>query len=100
MALALRVDHGFDLAFIYCLRGELLLKSGPSNSALAEKALKAAIAVASEQGARSYELLASLSLAKLYRSTGSPAGASADNDHIVVKQHSCLLTALHGGRGL
>jgi hypothetical protein len=41
--------------------------------------------VAKVQGARSYELLASLSLAKLYRSTGRPADA-----------HAVLASALEG----
>jgi hypothetical protein len=37
----------------------------------------AAIAVAKQQGARAYELLASLSLAKLHQSTGHTADADA-----------------------
>jgi hypothetical protein len=38
--------------------------------------LKAAIAIASEQGSRAFELRAALSLAKLYQSTGRPADAA------------------------
>jgi tetratricopeptide (TPR) repeat protein len=41
----------------------------------AEDAYRTAIAVAKQQAARSYELLASLSLAKLYQSTGRPTEA-------------------------
>ena len=43
-----------------------LLKRDRGNSALAEEALGAAIAVAKQQGTRSFELRAALSLAKLY----------------------------------
>ena len=77
LALALQVDHGFDLAFMHRLRGDLLLKSDPSDPAPAEDAYRAAIAIAKEQGARTYDLLASLSLAKLCHSTARPAYAHA-----------------------
>jgi tetratricopeptide (TPR) repeat protein len=50
------------------LRGDILSKRDPANP-MAEEAYKTAIASATEQGARSYILLASLSLAKLYQST-------------------------------
>ena len=40
-------------------------------------AFLAAIAVAQQQKARSFELLAALSLAKLYRTTGRPADAQS-----------------------
>ena len=46
-------------------------------SAPAEEAFRTAIAIAKQQGARSFELRASLSLAKLYQSTGRPADAHA-----------------------
>jgi hypothetical protein len=59
------------------VRGEILLKGDPSNPAPAEDALKAAIATASEQGSRSFQLRAALSLSKLYQSTGRPADAFA-----------------------
>ena len=48
-----------------------------SNPALAEDAYRTALAVAQEQGARTYELLAALALAKLYQSTGRPVEAHA-----------------------
>ena len=57
--------------------GEILLKRDPANPGPAEEALKAAIAIAQQQGARSFELRAALSLAKLYQSTGRPADAHA-----------------------
>jgi predicted ATPase len=59
-------------AYLHRLRGDLLLRRDPANPAPAEEAYQTAIAIAEEQGARSYVLLASLSLAKLYQSTARP----------------------------
>jgi predicted ATPase len=64
-------------AELHRIRGEILLKSDPSNPAPAEEALQSAIAIARRQKARSFELRAALSLAKLYQSTGRPAEAHA-----------------------
>ena len=50
---------------------------GRSNPAPAEEAFQRAIAIAKEQGARSWGLRAALSLAKLYQSTARPAEAHA-----------------------
>ena len=58
-------------------RGEILLKRDPANPAPAEEAFLTAIAVAKQQGTRSFELRAALALAKLYQSTGRPADAHA-----------------------
>jgi predicted ATPase len=58
-------------------RGEILLRRDPANPAPAEDAFLAAIAVAKEQGTRSFELRAALSLAKLYTATNRPAGVRA-----------------------
>ena len=58
-------------------RGEILLECDPANPAPAEEAFLSAISVAKRQGARSFELRAALSLAKLYQSTGRPAEAHA-----------------------
>ena len=58
-------------------RGELLLERHPADPAPAEVAFKTAIAIAKRQGARGYELLASLALAKLYQSLGRLAEAHA-----------------------
>ena len=55
----------------------MLLKRDPANPAAAEEALLTAIAVAKQQGTRSFELRAALSLAKLYQSIGRPADAHA-----------------------
>ena len=59
------------------IRGEILLKRDPTNTAPAEEAFLTAIAVAQQQKARSFELRAALSLAKLYQSTGRAADAHA-----------------------
>jgi predicted ATPase len=68
--------HGTD-AFLYRIRGEILLKSDPANTQPAEEAFLTAIANAQQQKARSFELQAALSLAKLYQSTGRAADAHA-----------------------
>jgi len=82
-----RIDDALDLAnqgdnrcylsFIHRLRGEILLKCDPSNSAPAEEAFRTAIDVARQQSARSLGLQAALALAKLLRSTGQAAEAHA-----------------------
>ena len=71
------VEHRCSLPFLHRLRGEILLKRDPPDTALAEEAFVASIAIAKEQGARSPVLLASLSLAKLYQSTARPVEAYA-----------------------
>jgi predicted ATPase len=53
-------------AELHRTRGELLLKDHPTDAAAAETAFKSAINVAQRQQTRSFELRASLSLAKLY----------------------------------
>jgi predicted ATPase len=73
------IDQGLAIAdetgghitdpYLHRLRGEILFKPNSADPVPAEDAFKAAIAIAKEQGARSYELLASLSLAKLYQCT-------------------------------
>ena len=68
--------HGTD-AFLYRIRGEILLKRDPANTAPAEEALLTAIAIAQQQKAKSFELRAALALAKLYQSTGRSADAHA-----------------------
>ena len=66
-------------------RGDILLKRDPVNPPPAEEALRFAIVVAKQQGTRSFELRAALSLAKLYQSTDRPAEA-----------HAVLASALEG----
>ena len=64
-------------SYLYRLRGDILFRRDPVNSAPADEAYRMAIAVAKEQGARSYELQAAPALAKLYHSTDRPADAHA-----------------------
>jgi tetratricopeptide (TPR) repeat protein len=77
-------EHGSD-AFLHRLRGEILLRSDPANTAPAEEAFLTAIAVAQQQKARGFELRAALWLARLYHSTDRPADA-----------HAVLASALKG----
>ncbi len=74
----------FD-AEVHRIRGEILLKQNPADPAPAEETLRAAIAIAQAQKARSFELRAALSLAKLYRATGRDADV-----------HAVLVPALDG----
>jgi len=64
-------------AEIHRIRGKILLKREPANTAAAEQSLQAAIAIAQSQKARSFELRAALSLAKLYRATNRDLDAHA-----------------------
>ena len=64
-------------AELHRARGEILLKRDPANPAPAEEAFLTAIAVAKQQGTRSFELRAALALAKLYQSTDRLADAHA-----------------------
>ena len=59
------------------IRGEILLNRDPTSPAPAEEAFQSAIAIARRQKARSFELRAALSLAKLHQSNGRPADAHA-----------------------
>ena len=72
-----RTGHRAFEAELHRARGEILLKRDPANPAPAEEAFLTAIAVAKQQGTRSFELRAALALAKLYQSTGRPADAHA-----------------------
>jgi predicted ATPase len=62
---------------IHRIRGEILLKRDPADTAAAEQSLQIAIATAQSQKARSFELRAALSLAKLYRAANRDADAYA-----------------------
>ena len=64
-------EHWTD-AFLYRIRGEILLKRDPRNSAPTEEAFLTAITIAREQQARSFELRAAMSLARLWRDQGKP----------------------------
>jgi len=72
-----RIGHRAFEAELHRVRGEILLKRDPSTPAPAEDGFLTALAVAKQQGARSFDLRAALSLAKLYQSTGRPVDAHA-----------------------
>ena len=55
----------------------MLLKRDSANPVPAEDAFLAALTVAKQQGSRSFGLLTTLALAKLYQSTRHPADAHA-----------------------
>jgi hypothetical protein len=85
MALARQVETRCNLPFLHLLRGKLLLESNPSDPAAAEEAFQTALAIAQEQGARSWGLRAALALAKLYQSAGR-----------LVDAHTVVAPALEG----
>jgi class 3 adenylate cyclase/predicted ATPase len=70
-------DYRWYEAEMHRVRGEILLKRDPADTAAAEQSLQAAIAIAQSQKARSFELRAALSLAKLYRAANRDADAQA-----------------------
>jgi hypothetical protein len=78
-ARSLARDTGEPDAFLYRLRGEILLRLDSANSALAEQAFQTALAIARQQNRRLFVfvLRSALSLAKLYQSTGRPAEVRA-----------------------
>jgi predicted ATPase len=80
-----RIGHRAFDAELHRVRGEMLLKHDPATPAPAEEALKTAIAVAKQQGTRSFELRAALSLARLCQSTARP-----------IEAHTILAPALEG----
>jgi predicted ATPase len=77
LATSQETGERFTDSFLYRRRGDILLKSDPANAVPAEEAFRAAVAIAQAQKARSFELQAALSLAKLHQSTGRPAEARA-----------------------
>src|SRR5262249_7378205 len=72
-----RTEQRWHEAELHRIRGAILLKRDPANTAAAEQSLQAAIAIAQSQKARSFELRAALSLAKLYRAANRDADAHA-----------------------
>jgi predicted ATPase len=72
-----RTEYRVFEAELHRVRGEMLLRRDTSDPAPAEEALRSAIGVAKQQGARSFELRAALALAKLCQATGRPADAHA-----------------------
>jgi predicted ATPase len=72
-----RTEERFYEAEMHRIRAEILLQRDPANTAAAEQSLQTAIGIAQSQKARSFELRAALSLAKLYRATNREADAYA-----------------------
>ena len=70
-------EQRFYESEMHRIRAEILLKRDPADTAAVERALQTAIAVAQSQKARSFELRAALSLAKLYRAANRDADAHA-----------------------
>ena len=85
LATSERIGHRTFDAELHRVRGGILLKRDPTNTAPAQQAFQTAIAVAQRQGARAFGLRAALSLAKLYRSTARP-----------VEAHDVLAPAVEG----
>ena len=77
IALAQQTGERWTDSMLHRIRGEILLKRDPANPAPAEEAFQTAIAIARQQGSRSFGLQAALALAKLYQSTRRPADAHA-----------------------
>jgi class 3 adenylate cyclase/predicted ATPase len=70
LGLAQQTGEHWSDAFLHRLRGEILLKRDPANLAPAEKGFQTAIAAARAQQARSFELRAAMSMARLWRDQG------------------------------
>jgi predicted ATPase len=77
LALAGETGEHWTDSFLHRVRGEILLKLNPANTAPVEEALLTAIAIAQQQKAQSFELRAALSLGKLYQNTRRAADAHA-----------------------
>ena len=80
-----RTGHRAFEVELHRVRGEMLLKRDPADPAPAEEALLTAIAVAKGQATRSFELRATVSLAKVYQSSARSVDA-----------HAVLTSALEG----
>jgi predicted ATPase len=72
-----RTEGRWYEAELHRIRAEILLKRDPADPAADEQSLRVAIAIAQSQKARSFELRAALSLAKLYRAANRDADAHA-----------------------
>jgi predicted ATPase len=72
-----RTEQRWCEAEMHRTRGEILPKRDPANIAAAEQSLQTAITIAQSQKARSFQLRAALSLAKLYHAANRDADAHA-----------------------
>jgi hypothetical protein len=89
LALARQVENRCNLAFPHLLRGELLLKRDPTNPAPAEEAFQTALAIAKQQGARSWGLRAALSLGKLLATSLTPTPSSRPRSKALRRRRKC-----------
>jgi len=80
-----RTEQRWYEAETHRIRAKILIKRDPANTSAVEQSLQAAIAIAQSQKARSFELRAALSLAKLYCAANRDADA-----------HSVLAPAVGG----
>jgi predicted ATPase/class 3 adenylate cyclase len=85
LAIARETGEHWTDPYLHRLRGDILLKRNLADPTPVEEAYQRAIAISKKQGARTYELLASLSLAKFYQSTDR-----------LVEAHAVLAPALEG----
>src|SRR5262249_40200148 len=77
LAESARTEQRWSEAEVHRIRGEILLKRDPADTAAAEQSLQTAITIAQSQKARSFDLRAALPLPKLYRSINRDADAHA-----------------------
>jgi predicted ATPase len=70
LALAQETGEHWTDAFLHRIRGEILLKRDSGNTVPVEEAFLTAIAVAKQQKAKSFELRATMGLARLWRDQG------------------------------
>jgi tetratricopeptide (TPR) repeat protein len=70
LALANETGQHWSDADLHRIRSDILLKHVPANTAAAEEAFLSAIAIAKQQKARSFELRATMSMARLWRDQG------------------------------
>jgi predicted ATPase len=69
--------HGDSLTEVYRIQGELLLRQAVPDAPQAEACFQQALAVARRQQAKSYELRAVMSLARLWQEQGKRGEAQA-----------------------
>ena len=70
LALAQQTGEHWTDAFLHRIRGKILLKRDPANTLPSQEAFLSAIAIAQQQKARTFELRAAMSLARLWRDQG------------------------------
>jgi predicted ATPase len=70
LGLAQQTGERWTDSFLHRIRGEILLKRDSANTAPAVEAFLTAIAVARQQKARTFELRAAMSVARLWREQG------------------------------